>query len=192
MNQLKTILIKDRFLIVLFIGLITGTIIANVVGIKHISDWGIFDSGFMERYMSVNIDSKNLWLYVIRSRLKDVIFLFLIGLTSISIQIAMLYMFYIGMGIGLIISMAVMQYGIYGVWLYVVSVFPQYIFYGFAIYIIIRWLNVKIVSDRTKSSHTTRILTLIPVTCCVVIIGTLAEAFINPMIMTKIINSFYW
>ncbi len=192
MNQLKVTLIKKRFLIAMFVGLLAGTIIANVVGVKHISDWNIFNADFMERYMSVTIDNKNLWMYVLKSRIKDVIFLFLIGLTTISIQIAMLYMVYIGLGIGLIISMAVMQYGIYGVWLYIVSIFPQYIFYGIGIFIIIKWLNVRKISANQEEGKRPSMWVLLPVTCIIMFAGTIAEAFINPAIMTSMITNFYW
>ena len=120
MEAFKIAIVNKRFLIILFLGMLSGTLFANFFGTNHISDWGIFDNVYMEKYNTITINYPTLWKYVAQDRIRDIIFLSIISLTSISVSIFMLYLFYIGIGIGLVVSMATMQYGIFGLWIYVV------------------------------------------------------------------------
>lgn len=189
MDTFKVAIVNKRFLIVLFIGLISGTLFANFFGTKHISDWGIFNGAYMEKYSTISINYTTLWKYVAEDRIRDIIFISIISLTSISVSIFLLYLFYIGMGIGLVISMATMQYGLFGVWIYVVSIFPQYIFYGLALYFIANNLTKHKKIDSKNGNY--KIAASIFISCLLVLIGTCTEAFINPGFMKSIINNMY-
>lgn len=189
MDEFKMTVVNKRFLIVLFLGIISGTLFANFLGTKHISDWGIFDVAYMEKYSTITIDYPKLWQYVAEDRLRDIIFLCIISLTAISISIFMLYLFYIGIGIGLVISMATMQYGIFGLWIYVVSIFPHYIFYGLALYLIGKNLTKKSNFHVKKDNY--RLAMYIFISFLLVLIGSCTEAFINPGFMKNIIYNMY-
>ena len=189
MEAFKIAIVNKRFLIILFLGMISGTLFANFFGTKHINDWGIFDGVYMEKYNTITINYPTLWKYVAQDRIRDIVFLSIISLTSISISIFLIYLFYIGIGIGLVVSMATMQYGIFGLWLYVVSIFPQYIFYGVAFYIIANNL-VKSKKNETKKPNYRLVATII-ISCLLVLIGTCTEAFINPSFMKNIIYNMY-
>ena len=189
MEAFKIAIVNKRFLIILFLGMISGTLFANFYGTNHISDWGIFDNVYMEKYNTITINYPTLWKYVAQDRIRDIIFLSIISLTSISVSIFMLYLFYIGIGIGLVVSMATMQYGIFGLWIYVVSIFPQYIFYGLAFYIIANNLVKNKKQESKKPNY--RFVVSIIISCLLVLLGTCTEAFINPSFMKNIIYNMY-
>ena len=189
MDKFKTVIVNNRFVIVLFLGIVAGSIFANVFGTTHINDWGIFDGEYLEKYTSISVNNGDLWKYVVKDRLRDYLFLCIISLTSISISMLMLYLFYIGMGAGLIISMASMQYGIYGIWLYIVSVFPHYIFYTIAMIVLINWKFTP--NDFRRIRGTRQGMLALVCTCVLVIVGTYLEAYINPTLIKDVIYNIF-
>lgn len=187
MDMIKKYIINQRFLISLFIGCILGTLFANIFGVKYISTWGIFNSDYFEKYSSVVINGKGLWIYIIKNRVQDIVLLGLLCMTPISIPAIMGYVGYMGASMGLVISVCSMQYGFFGLIIYLVSVFPQYIFYGLALFVIIKAIssnsNYKRYNDRIKKLGIAAIVMLL------MVLGSVGEAFVNPGLMQGIINN---
>jgi stage II sporulation protein M len=141
-----------------------------------IASWDIFNSNYLSEYADVSINSMLLWQYVIRARLRDFFILCLVGFTVFCRPVLLIYLLFLGICAGTLISAAVMHFGFMGLILYMVSVLPQYLFYGIALY-----FTYKILYIRTAKMK--NICLVLGIAMVLILLGTYTEAYLNPSML---------
>lgn len=184
MSSFKNVIYRYRFVLFLFLGILLGTGYINLIKKGIISTMDIYSDTYLSDYMDISVNNVSLWQYIIKTRLRDFVILCGVGLTVFSNVVLLGYMCYLGICNGILISTAVLHYGIGGIFVYMVSVFPQYIFYGLTIYLITRLFNVSGYS--IKSIATKNVIIVIAIAVGLLLIGTYFEAYINPVLLKKL------
>ena len=121
---------RYRFILFIFAGMIVGTVLFNIFIKLKITDADLLGNDYLAIYDSVRINGITVWKYVLKSRMKWMVFLVLAGITKIRIPIYALFTMAAGAGSGILISIMVLKYGLMGIAVFLISIFPQFIFYG--------------------------------------------------------------
>lgn len=170
---------RYKFVIVIFFGILIGTVYANISVKFNTSYANVLNSSYLALYNDVTVDSFKLWQYVCKTRLRDFALLCILGMTAVSKPAFLLYLIYIGISVGTLISYAVMNFHFGGVVVYLITVFPQCILYIVTIYIILRLMY-----DKKKNIKNLWLAVIIAV--IILLFGTYAEAYVNPWIIKNI------
>lgn len=100
---------------VILAGLIAGSLFANIYCKDNVGELGVFQFDFIEKMQSMNVQSGELFQYVLLERLKWWLGIGVLALTSVNSVIMVLYPLVFGFSTGTACSMMVMVYGIKGV-----------------------------------------------------------------------------
>ena len=169
---------RYRFILFIFAGMIVGTVLFNIFIKLKITDADLLGNDYLAIYDSVRINGITVWKYVLKSRMKWLVFLVLAGITKIRIPIYAL--FTMAAGAGILISIMVLKYGLMGIAVFLISIFPQFIFYG-----IMYVLMLKIFIESTGLVGMRKNLILAGIIIAMFIVGTYMEAFLNPIALKK-------
>ncbi len=178
---ISNVLSRYRFVVLLFIGMLIGTILFNVgasIDAAFLTKDSItfFAEDYMSMFQTVSINNELLFRHVAFSRIKLIIFLMCGCMTryyNVWIRIAIAFM---GITSGIIISCCAYSYGIVGVLIYVASIFPQWIAYVLAFVVLVKMLNQYRRDYRQMVSNLAVIVVLVAV-------GIYMETMINPFII---------
>ncbi|MGN0408617.1 MAG: hypothetical protein ACI4EJ_10175 [Bacteroides sp.] len=179
--------IRNKYLLILYVGVIAGTFFANIFGRENINSWGLYNNEYLEMMTAVSFDYRQLFGYVALERAKLFGLMLLCGLTSVSTVCMLGFMLLGGFEFGIMVSMAVMQYGGAGVILVLVSLFPQWIFYIAAVMLMCRYCygaKEKKTVKKEKAPATALMLVLI-------VAGVCTEVLLNPMLIKNLIYVIY-
>lgn len=187
-SDIAAYIIKNRYLLMLCTGVIAGTFFANLFGRENINTWGLYNSDYLEMMSAVSFDYGQLWGYVALERAKLFGIMLLCGLTSIKTVCMFGFMLLGGFEFGVMISMAVMQYGGIGVILVIISLFPQWIFYVASVMLICRHLYEQAgkVPETGKEKASAAALVLL-----LTLAGVCTEVLVNPMLIKNLIYVIY-
>ena len=169
---------RYRFILFIFAGMIVGTVLFNIFIKLKITDADLLGNDYLAIYDSVRINGITVWKYVLKSRMKWLVFLVLAGITKIRIPIYGL--FTMAGGSGILISIMVLKYGLMGIAVFLISIFPQFIFYG-----IMYVLMLKIFIESTGLVGMRKNLILAGIVIAMFVAGTYMEAFLNPIALKK-------
>lgn len=172
---------RYRFILFIFAGMIVGTVLFNIFIKLKITDADLLGNDYLAIYDSVRINGVTVWKYVLKSRMKWLVFLVLAGITKIRIPIYALFTMAAGAGSGILISVMVLKYGLMGIAVFLISIFPQFIFYG-----IMYVLMLKIFIESTGLVGMRKNLILAGIIIAMFIAGTYMEAFLNPIALKKL------
>lgn len=165
-----------RYYIVVLLGVVAGTLMANIV-IDNITDKiGMFNDEFKNAFMNVSLDETLYLRYILKLRLKEYLCFLLVLLTPVSIAGIYIFMLFAGISLGLMISVCVMNMGINGMMIYAICIMPQYIIYAISVF-----LMVSFVKKRHLNIKKTVIAILISLMFLTT--GTLYEAYISPFLI---------
>lgn len=82
---------RYRFILFIFAGMIVGTVLFNIFIKLKITDADLLGNDYLAIYDSVRINGITVWKYVLKSRMKWLVFLVLAGITKIRIPIYALF-----------------------------------------------------------------------------------------------------
>lgn len=177
--KIKAFVLRYRFTIMIFLGILIGTCYANLAHRCKFAMPDVYDSNYLSRYADVSMNYYSLWKYIIKYRLRDFIIICLAGLTMFRKHIISLYLLYIGICAGMLISVSVMYYGFVGLGVYLASVLPQYIFYGIVIYLLYKLFYIHGLNAKNVTA-------IIVIAVMLLFIGTYTEAYFNPSLLKKL------
>lgn len=175
-----------------------GIFVANLMGREAVSNAGILNDYFVEKFQYTEINGQNLFFYIIGERVPMLLLLLLLTLTSLGIAGGILMLDWQGFSVGFMLSTAIAKYGMKGILLILGSLFPQYVFY-FPVYILYCYLAVylrrRMYKDRAGNGSDRRyiygawLIAAIGI-LAVFITGIFLESYINPTILKKILKFF--
>lgn len=128
-----------------------------------------------------SIESNQLLLYVLRERYWVIPCMLLASTTDWGKAVGYLLCGWYGMGFGMLMGVMLHRYGLGGVFLLIGSLFPQYLFYVPAFVIGIRLMKSK---RKMERRYLLRFLTLE----VIILLGSIAESYVNPIVLQKIIG----
>lgn len=175
-----------------------GILVANLMGREAVSNAGILNDYFVEKFQYTEINGQNLFFYIIGERVPMLLLLLLLTLTSLGIAGGILMLDWQGFSVGFMLSTAIAKYGMKGILLVLGSLFPQYVFY-FPVYILYCYFAVylrrRMNKDRAGNGSDRRYIYgawLIAAMgiLAIFITGIFLESYINPTILKKILKFF--
>lgn len=185
-------IIKNKYLLIFYCGVTAGTFFANFFGRDNINSWGLYNRDYLEMMSAVTFDYMQLWRYVAVKRVKMFGIMLLCAATSIKTVCMLAFMMIGGFELGIMVSMASMQYGAAGIILVFVSLFPQWIFYIAAIVMLIKIMteaadrnHARISAQKKEKAQGAAVMLIL------VLLGIGVEALINPMLIKNYIYAIY-
>ncbi len=189
---------NDILIIIFFIGLIVGTIFANIFRTLYINEINIVNDYFSNKLVNMDIEYGSLLKYILFSRIKYFIILWLFSITILGLPVIFIYLIYSGFLVGFIISISTMKYGIMGILLFIVYLFPHGIIYIPVIAISIqrafimckRMYYMKNGVKVNKKNIILEYLFTIILLLVMIIIGCFIETYINSNILQSFLKNF--
>ncbi|MCI9082303.1 MAG: hypothetical protein HFI70_08365 [Lachnospiraceae bacterium] len=175
-----------------------GIVMANLMGREAVSNAGILNDYFVEKFQYTDINGENLLFYILGERVPLLLMLCLLAFTSLGVIAGNLLLGWQGFSIGFMLSAAVAKYGIKGILLVLGGLFPQYLFYV-PVYILYCWLTIylrrRLYQDRQQQGADRRYIYMAGLVASaglvvIFITGIFLESYINPFILKKILNIF--
>lgn len=168
----------DRYLVCFFIGLIAGTIIANL-WYSSFENEAVYYLGLLNRSKSVNGQNGiGLFGEVLRQRLIQIFVAWLIGMTAYA---AVLYCFMtagLGFSMGFVMSVITVQKGLMGLPFFFMTVMPQWLCY-LPLWILLLYWGVQ-----KGKRFRVAVLFFILLLC---IIGSALETWMNPVFLKYVL-----
>ena len=200
-GKIRNNLVHFRVFTMLFmIGFIIGIFFANMTGKNHLSQSGILSDYYLSRYKYMEINPGELFLFIIQKRIKWIIILGGMGVTTLGIPLVWGYSLWIGFSAGLVMSISVIRFGFLGVIFCIIGVIPHGILYiGGAIILADyvyrmskaqKWSKFKgsLGKDGSKVNWGRYMMILLMIVI-VFVIAALMESYISPIIIKSFLKN---
>lgn len=107
------------------LGMILGAMAVNVLADSQVNRAGILSDYFLRQYKYLEIDTVELFLYILKKRLKWVFLLWAAGFTAAGSLCGAGYVLWMGFSVGILMGVAVLKLGILGFSLPLPPCFPR-------------------------------------------------------------------
>lgn len=178
--NIKKFLNDYRVYHVILLGIIFGTIFANNWGYDYITQWGFYNREFLCSISGTDIISIVYWHYIFKKRLIHTGIMILAIFTPVAKIIYLIMLGYLGTCVGILLSSAIINCGMYGILIFLASLLPHYILYLVAIY----FMTELVYGEKIASNKVFFILIII---IFIILIGTILEAFVNPYVLKMLL-----
>lgn len=168
------------------LGMILGAMAVNVLADSQVNRAGILSDYFLRQYKYLEIDTVELFLYILKKRLKWVFLLWAAGFTAAGSLCGAGYVLWMGFSVGILMGVAVLKLGIFGLLFAAAALFPQSLCYGPAWVFFLNGISLKAPGGGRyprAADGTARYILLIAGMCLVMIFGILLESSINPWVV---------
>lgn len=129
----KVVRKRKMWLIFFFAGIIAGTVYANFKWFDSLNEVDAFVSYWGDRIKNADINKTDFWHYVLKSRMKEILFILLFNLTIAGKVFNCIYLVYLGYSSSMVGTLMTLRYGYRALLVYPASIFPYYIMYGILI-----------------------------------------------------------
>lgn len=195
----KKLQVQTIFLFVFTAGFLAGILLTNFCGKNYVQETGILSQYFIQRFKQGKMDSMDYFYYLLTSRSKGLVLLWIFGTTMFGIAAVYAYLFWFGLSGGILLTSSVMNYGMKGIVVCVVSGIPQYLFYiplGLFLLRLVYQTSAAVYFPRMQAYTTERSkgYILLKYTGCFclallgIFIGIWLESWLNPVILKKILK----
>ncbi len=183
------------------LGLFIGILIVNMGHDTWIRESGLLGSDMLEKLETSTLDSGKLFGYILKHRLFTLCMLTLLATTMFGITVLCIYICYMGLTAGCLLSVAVIRYGIRGLIFIAAGIFPQGILLipGYAaLFLWAVGINRVLYAKGTyldgferysKQFYLKKGIQIMGI-MIVVIMGCLLESYVNPKILHLVLNIF--
>ncbi len=175
-----------------------GILLANLMGREAVSNAGILNDYFVEKFQYTEINGQNLFFYIIGERIPLLLLLLALTVTSLGMAGGILMLGWQGFSVGFMLSAAIAKYGVKGILLVLGGAFPQYLFY-FPVYVLYCYLTAHLRKrlHRDKTGNGTErgyiygawLIAAVGL-ILIFVMGIFLESYINPTILKKILKIF--
>lgn len=194
-NESLWIKIMKIFLLLSFVA---GIFAANLMGREAVSNAGVLNDYFIEKFQYTQVNGENLFFYIVGERLPLLFLLFILVFTSFGILSGILVLGWQGFSIGFMLSTGIAKYGLKGILLVLGGLFPQYLFY-MPVYVFYCCMAVFIRQNLFGENRGIRaerklmygmMLLAAGALLTVFLTGIFLESYVNPMILKNILKIF--
>ena len=180
-------------------GVLVGILIMNLGKSILLTDTGLLDEYTLYHMKYMTVDSSALFYYVLRLRIKTFVMLVILATTYLGMVICVGTAFGYGLSTGAFVSALLVRYGLKGIVFAVLSVFPQYLLYIPSMTTLLLWCerlnrNIYFKSGLILESNgpmpTPKRIVQLLVILGGILLGCVAESFMNPKVMEWLLNFF--
>ncbi len=184
--------------IALLVSFVAGIFAANLMGNETISNAGVLNDYFIEKFRYAQVNGENLFFYIVGRRLPLLFLLFVLLFTSLGMAGGMAVLGWQGFSIGFMLSAGIAKYGVKGILLVLGGLFPQYLFYipvyGFCFctagFVRRRFYRENEGGLPERKLMYGMVLLVIGALLAVFLTGIFLESYVNPMILRQILKIF--
>lgn len=173
----------------------------NLGSAGSLNEEEIFSTAVMNRIQHLEVNSGNFLKYEFPRRIKLFLVLMLVSTTYFGILAAYLCIIWHGILAGMMITAAIIRFGLKGILLIMAGIFPQHLLFVPAIIMMLCWcfqtcsflyFPEKSIwplyqNKRRQYVHQAGMLLWI---ICIVIIGCILECYVNPILLSDIAQIF--
>lgn len=180
-------------------GLLAGIIIINFGKSMLLESTGLLDEYTLYHMKYMTVDSSALFYYVLRLRMKTFVTLVIFATTYLGMVVCVGAAFCYGLSVGTFLAALLVRYGLKGFVFAVLSMFPQFFLYIPAMAALLLWCERLNRSIYFKSglaiegdggiTTTKRVLQLLAI-LGMILLGCIAESFMNPKVMKWLLGFF--
>lgn len=181
-------------------GFMLGIVLINFNSSLFAGENGIFNASSLNRMKYLEIENGAFFRYVMTGRLKRYLLLAVLSTTYFGIVASYSVATWQGMMMGMVITVAVIRFGIKGMLLVITSFFPHQLLLLPAGAMMLIWCYQNCVLlyfsegnawiREKKRKYLLRQFTLLLWILTVVIIGCILESYVNPILLSDIVNFF--
>lgn len=177
---------------------VAGIFMANFMGREAVSNAGILNDYFIEKFQYTEVNGQNLFFYIMGERVPLLLLLLFLTLTSLGMVGGLFMLGWQGFSVGFMLSTAIAKYGLKGILLVLGGMFPQYLFY-FPTYILYcylaDYLRRRLGRDRMGNGSDRHYIygawLIAGVGVLLLFVaGVFLESYVNPVILKKILIFF--
>lgn len=177
-----------------FVAFMAGVLIANFLGIASGRDAGAMGEYYMNRYLYTEISERELFVYLFYERVPRAFFLLVLSI-AIGMWIVYGYVAYLGLSIGILSVLSIINYGVKGILLMWAFLFPQWVFYVPVLFLWYGFLVEKrkarreyALGEKRRGKYAGWVGFALGGMFCMVC-GIFMESYINPQILRSIIRN---
>lgn len=182
-------------------GFLIGIFVLNIWRDFFLQEMELLNAASLSRLRYMEVDGGTFFAYVVQERMEMVVVLCLLATTYLGILAVSLYAFYMGAMAGIVLSVASIRYGTKGIFLMLVSVLPQYLLLVPAFIMLMGWCCRLCTSlyhpERgygagygTPKQLFLRKLMQLLVIIVIILVGSLLESYVNPMLLSGFLKIF--
>ncbi|MGN1180758.1 MAG: stage II sporulation protein M [Suilimivivens sp.] len=182
-------------------GFLLGILIMNFGSHRFMKSGELFNMTALYRMRYFEVDGGSFLKYELPMRLKNFLLLLLISTTCFGIAAAYLWIAWQGILAGMVITAAVIKFGIKGILLIFAGIFPQHLLFVPAAVMMLCWSyqtccflyfpgKSAFVPYQNKKRQYLHQLGMMLWIICVVMIGCVLECYVNPILVSDIIKFF--
>lgn len=177
-----------------FIAFMAGVLIANFLGTASGREAGAMGEYYMNRYLYTEISGRELFVYLFYARVPRASVLLVLSI-GVGMWIVYGYVAYLGLSIGILLVLSIINYGVKGILLMWAFLFPQWLCYAPALILWYRFLMEKpkgrqeyALGEKRRGRGAGWIGFALGGMACI-ICGIFMESYINPQILRSIIRN---
>lgn len=162
------------------------TLLISMLGVLFRGKEAVMTSSLLDVRSMMNMDvksSKNIALlvYIIRERWWPIPLLFIASTTYLGKAVRYLLTAWYGVGIGVVLGILLLRYGLKGIFLMMGAAVPHYL-----LYIVAFVLSLRMVEERRTANQ--KIIVQLVVMEVIVLLGCVIEATVTPFLLKKLIH----
>lgn len=156
------------------IGVIAGSLFANIYCSNNVGEWGVFNYSFIEKMQSIHLDAKVLFRYIIWERIKVLGLFFALSFTGMRNLFEKMFGIMWGFFSGVVCSIIIMGFGTKGIVYYFLMICVAQMLFAMSVICAMRY--GKLVSANGNLSEKTK---WIFVAAFFLVISVFSEVFFN-------------
>lgn len=190
----------QKWIFLFMAGFMAGIFLINMNSNFFVGEDGIYSTGTINRLKYLEIENSTFFRYVTAGRFKDYLLLGLMSTTYLGIVIAYGVAALQGMMLGMVITVAVIRFGLKGILLVFSSFFPHQLLLLPAGAMMLIWCcqNCRVLyfdrrtiwNGELKKKYFFRQLIMLVWILMVVMIGCILESYVNPMLLMDVVKFF--
>lgn len=163
----------------LILGSVTGSIFCNRMDTGMKEELQTVERSMVTAAVLMKMDFWGLFLTVLKKRLGQLAFAFLLAMTQAAPVLFMCVSGYLGFSVSVTVCALTMESGLMGIIRFLALIFPQICFYGTVFYVLVWWMQVQ---GKRLTVMAGAALT------AAAVLGAAAESFINPWIIAFVMG----
>lgn len=182
-------------------GFLIGVFAMNIWKNLFLQDMGLLNAASLSRLRYLEVDGGSFFLYVLRERMGMAAVLCILATTYVGIYAVSFFALWMGAMAGIFLSVASIRYGMKGIALIAAGILPQYLLLVPACILLMNWcyqLSAALYHPEkaadfrygTKKQYLIKKAAQLLVILGVVIVGSAAESYINPILLSAFLKIF--
>lgn len=172
------------------VGFLIGILFTNIFGKAYILGVGLLGEYFLLHFKYTQINYNRLLMYVFQERIKLFLVICILGITNIGILVIGAFFLWLGFSSGVLLSVAILKFGVKGIVICLGAVFPQFLIY-IPVYLLYsdKLIDLKISGRNTlKKQRWFQYVLFIGIGIIAVAFGAIMETYVNPIMLKKILS----